>query len=85
MKIVKKSMRIWITFASIFSFFTGWALLSHANKPAPLTGSQPAAVSAPASRQTVQTINRNTSSGGFLFPQQNLSSFSSPRLRTGGS
>jgi hypothetical protein len=85
MKIVKKSMRLWITFASVFSFLTGWALLSHANKPAPLIASQPAAVSSPASNQSVQSLNRNTSSGGFLLPQQNLSNFSRPRLRTGGS
>jgi hypothetical protein len=84
MKIVKKSMRLWFTFASIFSFLTGWVLFSHANKPAPLQSSQPV-INAPVSSQPLQSINRNTSSGGFLFPPQSQTNILRPRLRTGGS
>jgi hypothetical protein len=84
MKIVKKSMRLWITFASVFSFLTAWVLFSHASKPAPLQTSQPV-ISTPVSSQPLQSINRNTSSGGFLFTQQNQTNSFRPRLRTGGS
>jgi hypothetical protein len=33
MKIWKKIIRIWFTFASLFSFLIGWAVLAHAPKP----------------------------------------------------
>jgi len=84
MKIVKKSMRLWITIASVFSFLTGWVLFSHANKPAPLQISQPV-ISTPASNPSLRSFNSNSGSGGFQFFQQNQSTFSHPRLRTGGS
>jgi hypothetical protein len=84
MKIIKKSMRLWITFASVFSFLFGWMLFSHANKPAPLITSQPA-VSSPAANQSQQLENNNSSMGGFQFFQQGQTNFSRPRLRTGGS
>jgi hypothetical protein len=84
MKIVKKSMRLWITIASVFSFLAGWVLFSHANKPAPLQISQPA-ITTSASNPSLRSVNRNTSAGGFLFPQQSQSIISRPRLRTGGS
>jgi len=84
MKIIKKVMRLWITLASAFSFFTGWVLFSHAGKPAPLQANQPA-ITTPAPTQSIQLFNPNQQTGGFLFPQQNQSFFTQPRLRTGGS
>ncbi|HSB66104.1 MAG TPA: hypothetical protein VLD65_05965 [Anaerolineales bacterium] len=84
MKIIKRGMRVWITVASLFSFFGGWILLAHANKPAPLQYSQPA-ISAPASSPSIQTINPSIQSGGFSFPSQSFPTFSRPMLRTGGS
>lgn len=36
MKPVKFSLRLWIGLTSVLSFLGGWALLSHAGKPAPL-------------------------------------------------
>ena len=47
---LKLGLRIWIALTSIVSFLGGWALLSHAAKPAPLfpenTGTQPSVISA---------------------------------------
>jgi hypothetical protein len=84
MKIVKKSLRVWITIASVFSFLGGWIILSHSGKPAPLQIAQPA-ISAPSSNSTLQQFGRNSQSSGFPFSgQSQLRSFS-PRLRTGGS
>ena len=84
MKLFKRGMRVWITIASMFSFFGGWILLAHANKPAPLQYSQPA-ITAPTTSPSIQTFNPSFSSGGFSFPRQNLPSFNRPVLRTGGS
>jgi hypothetical protein len=84
MKIVKKSLRLWITVASVFSFLGGWILFSHSNKPAPLQINQPV-ISAPSSNTTVQQFNRNSQSSGFPFSSRQGSSSFSPRLRTGGS
>jgi len=84
MKIIKKSMRVWITAASLFSFLVGWVFFAHSNKPAPLQVSQPAQ-STPVSNRTFQSLSRNTQSGGFPFIVQNQSNSFSPRLRTGGS
>lgn len=36
MKPLKLGLRIWIAVTSIISFLGGWALFSHAGKPAPL-------------------------------------------------
>jgi hypothetical protein len=84
MKIFKRSMRVWITIASLFSFFGGWILLAHANKPTPLQYTQPA-ISSPATNPFIQTNNPSLPSGGFSFPSQSLPMFNRPLLRTGGS
>jgi len=84
MKIIKRGMRLWITIASVFSFFGGWILLAHANKPAPLQFTQPA-ISAPASNSSFQSNNSNFPSGGFSFPIQSQPTFNRPILRTAGS
>lgn len=86
MKIVKSSMRVWLTFASVISFLMGWVLLSHAQKPAPLQVNQPA-ITAPSSvpQQSIQTFNFNSGSATFPFSSQSQSQFFRPSLRTGGS
>jgi hypothetical protein len=84
MKIIKNSMRLWITIASLFSFLLGWALFAHSNKPAPLQFNRPA-LAAPASNRSGQSFSRNSQSEGFPFLGQGQSAFSRPRLRTGGS
>jgi hypothetical protein len=84
MKILKKSMRLWITIASLFSFLAGWALFSHSNKPAPLQVNQPA-ITVPVSNQPTQYRNYNTQPSWFPFSGLNQSPYSQPRLRTGGS
>ncbi len=84
MKFVKKSLRAWITIASVFSFLGGWIIFSHSNKPAPLQIAQPV-ISAPSSSSSSQTFSRNTQSSGFPFSSQLQSRSFSPRLRTGGS
>jgi hypothetical protein len=83
MKILKSSMRVWLTIASVISFFTGWALLAHAQKPAPLQFNPPA-VSSPSSNSPFQSFN-NGQSGNFPFASQNQPFFGRSRLRTGGS
>jgi hypothetical protein len=40
MKPLKLALRIWITITSVLSFLAGWALLSHAPKPASIFSSQ---------------------------------------------
>jgi hypothetical protein len=40
MKPLKLALRIWITITSVLSFLVGWALLSHAPKPASIFSSQ---------------------------------------------
>ncbi len=34
MKFLKLGLRLWISIASIFSFFVGWIMIGHAPKPA---------------------------------------------------
>jgi hypothetical protein len=90
MKLVKKSLRVWLTIASVFSFLGGWVILSHSNKPAPLQIGQPA-ISSPASNlpstgNSSSFFSQNSSSSGILpFTSQLQSRSFSPRLRTGGS
>ena len=43
MKPLNVGLRSWIAVTSVVSFLGGWAILSHAQKPAPLFASQPAA------------------------------------------
>jgi len=54
MKPLKIGLRIWIGITSIVSFLGGWALFSHAGKPAPLISSPPV-VSADSSAQIGST------------------------------
>jgi len=42
MKPLKIGLRVIIAIASLLSFLAGWILFSHAGKPQPLFGSQPA-------------------------------------------
>jgi hypothetical protein len=90
MKLVKKSLRVWLTIASVFTFLVGWVILAHSNKPAPLQIGQPA-ISSPASNlpstgNTNNSFSQNSSSGGFFpFTSQLQSRSFSPRMRTGGS
>jgi hypothetical protein len=46
MKPLKLALRIWITVTSVLSFLVGWALLSHAPKPASIFSSQTTTTSA---------------------------------------
>lgn len=41
MKPLKFSLRVWIALTSLLSFLGGWAIFSHAGKPAPLFSSAP--------------------------------------------
>jgi len=80
MKILKFSLRFWITFASIFSFVGGWIMLAHAPKPAQLF---PDAAPTLAPLPPLFDMADNTSHGQFVLgfqPQQR-----NPFFRTGGS
>jgi hypothetical protein len=58
MKPLKLALRIWITITSLLSFLVGWALLSHAPKPASIFSSQTtsSSVSAPAAVDPLPTL-----------------------------
>jgi hypothetical protein len=86
MKIIKSSMRVWITLASLGSFIFAWALFGHSNKPLPLQFNLPSITAqSQASVQTLRAIDANRQSQSFPFSQQNQAFWSRPRLRTGGS
>ena len=53
MKPLNVGLRSWIAVTSVVSFLGGWAILSHAQKPAPLFVSQPAAQTSPLSDPNV--------------------------------
>jgi hypothetical protein len=93
MKPLKLGLRVWILITSLVSFLGGWALLSHAGKPAPL-GSQmqtaPSSSFAPIpTLPAVPSIDSMTSGSANLQPlpslQLNTSQSFFPRMRTGGS
>jgi hypothetical protein len=58
MKPLKLALRIWITITSLLSFLVGWALLSHAPKPASIFSSQTnlSSVSSPAAVDPLPTL-----------------------------
>ena len=59
MKPLKLALRIWITITSVLSFLVGWALLSHAPKPASIFSSQTttsSSVSGPAAVDPLPTL-----------------------------
>jgi hypothetical protein len=94
MKPLKLGLRVWILITSLFSFLGGWALLSHAGKPAPLGSvAQPVTSSSSLAPMptlpAVPSIDSLTSGGGNLQPlpslQLNTSQSFFPRMRTGGS
>ncbi len=37
MKPIKLGLRVWIAITAVVSFLTGWAMLAHSGKPAPLS------------------------------------------------
>ena len=58
MKPLKLAFRIWFTITSVLSFLIGWALLSHAPKPASIFSSQTnlTSVSVPPAVDTLPTL-----------------------------
>jgi len=92
MKPLKLGLRVWILITSLVSFLGGWALLSHAGKPAPL-GSAPATTSSSLAPiptlPAVPSIDSLTSGSSNLQPlpslQLNTSQNFFPRMRTSGS
>ena len=86
MKLVKLSIRFWITLASVGSFVGGWIMLVHSPKPAQL--SQPAdnATALPTLEplpplSEFRSANNNFQSQPFINIQPSRRSF----FRTGGS
>ena len=62
MKALKLALRIWITIGSVLSFLLGWALLSHAPKPASIFS----LFSSPASSSSSSSVADPTSSLNLL-------------------
>ncbi|MCA9937640.1 MAG: hypothetical protein KC418_03290 [Anaerolineales bacterium] len=92
-KLTKILLRLWISLMSVATFVAGWAMLSHAQKPAPLTPT------APAQTTTNTTINMpelapipsleelvgsNETANQPVFVQPSVST-GFPRMRTRGS
>lgn len=93
MKSIKLGLRIWIAIVSAVSFLGGWALLSHAAKPAPLfnQANQGSAVDSLQPLPTLQPVPSFDDMTGSLTIQQlpalpdNSAASFFPRLRTMGS
>lgn len=89
MKSMKGILRIWIATTSVAGFMGGWALLAHAEKPAPIENKPSVSASAPLpTLQPLQPLNNNNfnnSSNLQQFPVQPQQRSFFPRLRTGGS
>jgi hypothetical protein len=99
MKPLKWALRIWIAITSVLAFLGGWALFSHAAKPAPLFSSQPSVSGSEVTPlPTLQPIpsldslvtSSSTSNNSSLQPLPSGPSFNVqqqffPRMRTMGS
>ena len=98
MKIVKIGIRIWIAFTSLVAFLAGWALLSHAPKPASIFPSSvsaqagdlaplPTLAPVPSIDQLIQQSQGGQGTGLQSLPSlpQAQSQQFLPRLRTRGS
>jgi len=85
-KLTKTLLHVWISLVSVVVFAFGWALLAHAQKPAPLvlpqvqifTPSQPIL-------EPIPTINDFLANGVRPAPVTISPGVTIPRLRTGGS
>ncbi len=92
MKPMKRFLHIWIARSSIFSFIGGWAVFSHAAKPAPIlpgltasAQSQTALAPIP-SLDSLVAASSNGPKGLQQLPSLSLAAQSSlPTLRTHGS
>ena len=85
MKPLKIGLRIWIALTSLVSFVAGWALLSHANKPAPLfgsdtTGADPVPLGSASARSSV-TLPPIPSLDSLVGKQSSASSSSAPSIQ----
>ncbi|HVN55198.1 MAG TPA: hypothetical protein VMT46_12770 [Anaerolineaceae bacterium] len=85
MKPFKIGLRIWIALTSLVSFVAGWALLSHANKPAPLltsnTGGADPLPLGSASARTPVTLPPIPSLDSLVGNQSASSSSSAPSIQ----
>jgi hypothetical protein len=82
----KIGLRIWIATSSLLGFLGGWALLAHSPKPA--QPSQPPALQVqPVELPPLPPMPSFNTSNANIQPLQAIpqSSFSLPRMRTGGS
>lgn len=84
MKNFKIGLRIWILMTSVISFLTGWVMLAHAGKPAPLfqqaqtqttqdppssqTANLPTAIPMPTIITPIPLDNGNSASNASLQP-----------------
>jgi len=90
MKIFKIGLRLWITIASMFSFFVGWIMLAHSPKPTQASSSQQSAVTPLPTLEPLPPLFANDDGSvqnqQFFFNNQPQTSFRSrPSFSTGGS
>ena len=84
MNTFKNSLHIWITAASLAAFLTGWGFLAHASKPIVTQAVNNASSQTIVAISPIQAIDNLFQ----ITPSRSnavQASFSSPRLRTGGS
>jgi hypothetical protein len=90
MKIFKIGLRLWITIASMFSFFVGWIMLSHSPKPTQPSSSTQSIVTPLPTLEPLPPLSGNDNASvqnqQFFFNNQPQPSFRSrPFFSTGGS
>ncbi len=85
MKRFQKSLRILIASSGVLGFLSGWVLLAHAGKPAPVR--TPTEISAPTPSLDLPPLVGGSSGLSDLQPLPALPPrlMVSPRFRTGGS
>ncbi len=93
MKLTKRFLHIWIAVTSVLSFLGGWAVFSHAIKPAAILPGLSSSAQVQngstlppiPSLDTLITATGKTQSGLQPLPSLTLSGQSLPTLRTRGS
>jgi hypothetical protein len=85
-KLTKPILHLWISIVSIGAFVIGWAFLAHAEKPAPLTVTQPQTItiSSP-SLEPIPSLEDYLQKDSQVVPVLQSPSITIPRLRTRGS
>jgi hypothetical protein len=69
-KPLKLGLRIWIALTAAVSFLTGWAMLAHSGKPAPISVNAPASASSSSAPLNLPTLAPVPALSDFTSGQQ---------------